>query len=160
MDAMTTCISLFDAKTDTERIILCKHAYTILYEALEHNLFKRVSRDMRKYPEVLITSDELNGFWQNVKISLKDISEKEEAQRIRNNIDAHKSDSFMQQIDVYKTCKWAQSIINLYVLIQIIDDIQNCMEGINQNMNKLLEAFEIEAKEYIKKLDYIRKSLQ
>ena len=153
MDAMTTCISLFDAKTDTERIILCKHAYTILYEALEHNLFKRVSRDMRKYPEVLITSDELNGFWQNVKISLKDISEKEEAQRIRNNIDAHKS-------DVYKTCKWAQSIINLYVLIQIIDDIQNCMEGINQNMNKLLEAFEIEAKEYIKKLDYIRKSLQ
>ena len=131
MDAMTTCISLFDAKTDTERIILCKPAYTILY-----------------------------GFWQNVKISLKDISEKEEAQRIRNNIDAHKSDSFMQQIDVYKTCKWAQSIINLYVLIQIIDDIQNCMEGINQNMNKLLEAFEIEAKEYIKKLDYIRKSLQ
>ena len=28
------------------------------------------------------------------------------------------------------------------------------------NMNKLLEAFEIEAKEYIKKLDNIRKSLQ
>lgn len=66
----------------------------------------------------------------------------------------------MHQIDAYKTCKWAQSIINLYVLIQIIDKIQNCMEGINQNMNELLEAFKIETKEYIKELDYIRKSLQ
>lgn len=27
-------------------------------------------------------------------------------------------------------------------------------------MNKLLETFKIETKEYIKKLDYIRKSLQ
>lgn len=115
---------------------------------------------MRKYSEELITSDELNGLWKNVKISLKHISEKEEAQHIRNSIDAHKSDSFMQQIDVYKTCKWTQSIINLYVLIQIIDNIQNCMEGINQNMSKLLEAYKIETKEYIKKLDYIRKSLQ
>jgi len=160
MDAMTTCISLFGAKTDTERVMLCKHAYTILYETLEHNLFKKVSCDMRKYPEELITSDELNGLWENVKISLKDISEKKEAQRIRNSIDAHKSNSFMHQIDAYKTCKWAQSIINLYVLIQIIDKIQNCMEGINQNMNELLEAFKIETKEYIKELDYIRKSLQ
>ncbi len=131
MDAMTTCISLFSAKTDTEKIMFCKHAYTILYEALEHNLFKKVSRDMRKYPKELITSDELNRLWKNIKMSLKNISEKEEVLRIRNSIDAHKSDSFIQQIDVYKTCKLMQSVINLYILIQIIDDIQNCMEGIN-----------------------------
>lgn len=34
MDAMTSIISLFQAKNDTERIMQCKHAYTIIYEAI------------------------------------------------------------------------------------------------------------------------------
>lgn len=90
MDAMTTCISLFQATSDTERIMLCKHAYTIIYEALEHNIFKKVSRNMRQYPVELITIEELNKLWSDVKIDIKKITEKEEAKQIRNKIDAHK----------------------------------------------------------------------
>ena len=40
MDAMTTIICLLQAINDTERIILSKHAYTILYEAKQNDLFK------------------------------------------------------------------------------------------------------------------------
>ena len=40
MDALTTTICLFQANNDTERIMLSKHAYTIIYEAQKNDLFK------------------------------------------------------------------------------------------------------------------------
>lgn len=71
-----------------------------------------------------------------------------------------KSDSFIEQINVYKLCKWAQSAINLYVLIQVIHNIQNCVDSINRNMNKSLDLFKIEMEERINNLESIREFLQ
>lgn len=160
MDATTTCISLFQATNDTERIMFCKHAYTIIYEALEHNLFKRVSRAMRQYPVELILHEELDKLWKDIKRDIKKIVELEEAKQVRNNIDAHKADSFIEQINVYKKCRWTQSIINLYYLILAIENIQNCVDNINKNMNKLYDEYKIMLMERIKKFDDILKELQ
>lgn len=160
MDAMTTCISLFQARTDTERIMLCKHSYTIIYEALEHNLFKRVARDMHQYPEKLVVKEEIDKLWKNIKEDIKKITEKNEAKQVRNNIDAHKSESFMEQINTYKKCKWIQSIINLYLLIKIIENIQNFVDVINTNMKELYGQYRIVMEERIEQLDNIRKMLQ
>lgn len=160
MEAMTTCISLFQATTDTERIILCKHSYTIIYEALEHNLFKKVARDMHQYPEKLLAKKEIDKLWKSIKEDIKKITEKNEAKQVRNSIDAHKSDSFIEQINTYKQCKWTQSIINLYVLIKVIENIQNSVERINTNMKKLYDQYRIMMEEYIKQLDNIHKLLQ
>ncbi len=160
MDAMTTCISLFHTTTDTERIMLCKHSYTIIYEALEHNLFKKVAQDMHQYPEKLVAKEKIKKLWKSIKEDIKKITEKNEAKQVRNSIDAHKSASFMEQINTYKQCKWTQSIINLYLLIKIIENIQNSVEKINTNMKKLYDQYRIMMEEHIKQLDNIHKILQ
>ena len=51
MDAMMSLINLLEAKSDVERLLNCKHAYTIIYDAKIKGLFKVVSREMRKLPE-------------------------------------------------------------------------------------------------------------
>ncbi|MDR2920803.1 MAG: hypothetical protein LBV72_15760 [Tannerella sp.] len=160
MDAIMTCISLFQATTDTERIMLCKHSYTIIYEALEHNLFKRTARDMRKYPIELVTKEEIDELWKSIKKDTKKITEKDEAKQVRNKIDAHKSDSFIEQINTYKQCKWSESIKNLCILITTIERLQNFVEKINTNTEKLYAEYKVMMEEHIKQYDNILKMLQ
>ncbi len=102
MDALTTNISLLQAQNDTERIVLCKHAYTIIFEAKDQDLFSKVSAGMLKYPEDLVKRKEIRTFWKDVKVILKAMMEINEAKDIRNRIDAHKDDSFVTQIALYK----------------------------------------------------------
>lgn len=125
MDALTTTIGLLQAQNDTEKIMLSKHAYTIIYEARVNDLSKIVSKEMRKYPTEIVNVKELSDFWKDMNSMLKKIMDINSAKEIRNNIDAHKSNSFLKQISMYKKCQWAESIAYLSIFIKLINLIQD-----------------------------------
>lgn len=160
MDAITTTISLLQATNETERIMLCKHAYTIIYEAKENDLFKKVSAGMQKYPEDLVKSEDVNSFWKDIKAILKKLMDTKEAKDIRNNLDAHKSHSFMTQISFYKKCDWARSVINLSLFIMIIDKIQTYMDIIHDNINRLYDQYIVFMEDRMNQYEAILKQLQ
>lgn len=159
MDAITTTICLLQAQNDTERIMLSKHAYTIIYEARINDLSQKVSKEMRQYPNEIVDIHELSGFWKNINSILKQIMDIEFAKEIRNNIDAHKNNSFLKQITLYKKCQWAESIIYLSIFTKLVDFIQEYMSIINNNMNNVYDKYKADIKEYIEKLDQIKKEL-
>ena len=81
------------------------------------------------------------------------------AKEIRNNIDAHKNNSFRSQIALYRECQWGESIIYLSIFTKIVDLIQDYMNIINNNMKKVYNKYTTDIKEYIEKLDQIKKEL-
>ena len=159
MDAITTTICLLQAQNDTERIMLSKHAYTIIYEARINDLSKKVSKEMRLYPNEVVNIQELSDFWKNINSILKQIMDIEFATEIRNNIDAHKNNSFIRQIALYRECQWGESIIYLSIFTKLVDLIQDYMNIINNNMKKVYNKYTTNIKEYIEKLDQIKKEL-
>ena len=160
MDAITTTICLLQAQNDTERIMLSKHAYTIIYEARINDLSKKVSKEMRLYPNEVVNIQELSDFWKNINSILKQIMDIEFAKEIRNNIDAHKNNSFIRQIALYRECQWGESIIYLSIFTKLVDLIQDYMNIINNNMKKVYNKYRPDIKEYIEKLDQIKKELE
>lgn len=159
MDAITTTICLLQAQNDTERIMLSKHAYTIIYEARINDLSKKVSKEMRLYPNEVVNIQELSDFWKNINSILKQIMDIEFAKEIRNNIDAHKNNSFIRQIALYRECQWGESIIYLSIFTKLVDLIQDYMNIINNNMKKVYNKYTTDIKEYIEELDQIEKEL-
>lgn len=159
MDTITTTICLLHAQDDTERIMLSKHAYTIIYEARINDLSKKVSKEMRLYPNEVVNIQELSDFWKNINSILKQIMDIEFAKEIRNNIDAHKNNSFIRQIALYRECQWGESIIYLSIFTKLVDLIQDYMNIINNNMKKVYNKYTTDIKEYIEKLDQIKKEL-
>lgn len=160
MDAITTTICLLQAQNDTERIMLSKHAYTIIYEARINDLSKKVSKEMRLYTNEVVNIQELSDFWKNINSILKQIMDLEFAKEIRNNIDAHKNNSFIRQIALYRECQWSESIIYLSIFTKLVDLIQDYMNIINNNMTKVYNKYTTDIKEYIEKLDQIKKELE
>lgn len=160
MDAITTTICLLQAQNDTERIMLSKHAYTIIYEARINDLSKKVSKEMRLYPNEVVNIQELSDFWKNINSILKQIMDIEFAKEVRNNIDAHKNNSFIRQIALYRECQWGESIIYLSIFTKLVDLIQDYMNIINNNMKKVYNKYTTDIKEYIEKLDQIKKELE
>ena len=160
MDAITTTICLLQAQNDTERIMLSKHAYTIIYEARINDLSKKVSKEMRLYPNEVVNIQELSDFWKNINSILKQIMDLEFAKEIRNNIDAHKNNSFIRQIALYRECQWNESIIYLSIFTKLVDLIQDYMNIINNNMTKVYNKYTTDIKEYIEKLGQIKKELE
>lgn len=159
MDAITTTICLLQAQNDTEKIMLSKHAYTIIYEARINDLSKKVSKEMRLYPNEVVNIQELSDFWKNINSILKQIMDIEFAKEIRNNIDAHKNNSFIRQITLYRECQWVESIIYLSIFTKLVDLIQDYMNIVNNNMKKVYNKYTTDIKEYIEKLDQIKKKL-
>lgn len=159
MDAITTTICLLQAQNDTERIMLSKHAYTIIYEARINDLSKKVSKEMRLYPNEVVNIQKLSDFWKNINSILKQIMDIEFAKEIRNNIDAHKNNSFIRQIALYRECQWGESIIYLSIFTKLVDLIQDYMNIINNNMKKVYNKYTTDIKEYIEELDQIKKEL-
>ena len=159
MDALTTNISLLQAQNDTERIVLCKHAYTIIYEAKGHDLFRNVKTGMYKYPEELAKKTDLKSFWDSIKTILIAMINIKEAKDIRNKLDAHKDD-FSAQIALYKKCDWAVSVVNLSVFVMLIDKIQAYMGIIHHNVSVLYDQYYAFMKERMKQYENILKQLQ
>lgn len=160
MDAITTTIALLQAQNDTERIMLSKHAYTIIYEARINDLSKKVAKEMRLYLEEIIDVHELSDFWKNINSILKQIMDIDFAKEIRNNIDAHKNNSFLRQITLYRRCEWVECIIYLSVFTKLIDVIQDYMNLINKNMKNMYEQYTEDVKGFIERLEQIEKELK
>lgn len=160
MDAITTTIGLLQALNDTERIMLSKHAYTIIYEAIINDLSKKVSKGMHQYPTEIVNIQELSDFWKNIKLILKRIMDIEFAKEIRNNIDAHKNNSFFKQITLYKKCQWVECIICLSIFTKLIALIKDYMDVINDNTKKMYGKYTSDIKEFIKNLNRIKKELE
>jgi hypothetical protein len=160
MDALTSLISIIKASSDTERIMLSKHAYTIMYEALDKNLYQIVSNRMREFPEYLIDKEVLFELWKGIKRLSKLLIKKGEAEVIRNTIDSHQRGSFSEQIDAYKKCDFGMSVKSMWALIRIIDLIQNCMNLINNNITIRFDECGKEWEKRTKVLDDIAKELR
>ena len=55
MDAMMSLVNMLEAKSDVERLLTCKHAYTIIHDAKIKGLFKVVSRsDDRTHDRIFV----------------------------------------------------------------------------------------------------------
>ena len=160
MDAITTTIGLLQAQNDTERIMLSKHSYTIIYEAIINNIPKKVCKEMYGYPESIVDIAELSHFWNKVKTILKKIMDRDFAKDVRNSIDAHKNNSFQRQITLYKKCEWVESIIFLSIFTKLIDTIQDYMNVINEKMEIIYEQYKEDIRCYIDRLEQIQKELK
>lgn len=160
MDAMTTIICLLQAINDTERIMLSKHAYTILYEAKQNDLLKKVSAEMHKYPDDLVAGEELNDFWKGIKTILNKMMDTKEAKGIRNNLDAHKNQSFTTQISFYKKCDWGRSIVGLSMFIILIEKIQIFMEIIHRKIDILYNQYRAFMEDRIRQYEKILRQLR
>lgn len=155
MDAITTVIGLIQAQNDTERKMLSKHAYTIIFEVRENDLFKKVSVGMRNYPAEIVNKDELDGFWKGIKAVFKEMISTKVSKSIRDNLDAHKNKSFMEQIELYKKCDWSTSVVNLFVLIRLIDTIQQYMDNIHDKLNVLFDHYQAFIEKRMKQFEEI-----
>lgn len=160
MDAMTTTINLLQAQNDTERIVLSKHAYTIMYEARTHDLFDKVAAGMHKYPKDIVNSEELNTFWKEIKGVLKKMISQKESEDIRNKLDAHKDKSFINQIALYKKCGWAMSVLNLLAFIILIEKIELYMDKIHQKLHVLYDNHKVFVEERMKQYEVILSQLR
>lgn len=160
MDAMTTIICLLQAINDTERIMLSKHAYTIMYEAKQNDLFKKVSAEMHKYPDDLVARAELNVFWKDIKAILNKMMDTKEAKGIRNNLDAHKNQSFTTQISFYKKCDWSRSVVGLSMFVILIEKIQIFMEIIHHKIDILYNQYRAFMEDRIKQYEEILRQLR
>ena len=160
MDAMTTIICLLQAINDTERIMLSKHAYTIMYEAKQNDLFKKVSAEMHKYPDDLVAREELNVFWKDIKAILNKMMDTKEAKEILNNLDAHKNQSFTTQVSFYKKCDWSRSVVGLSMFVILIEKIQIFMEIIHHKIDILYNRYRAFMEDRIKQYEEILRQLR
>ena len=159
MDATSSLISLLEAKNNTERVVLSKHAYTIVFEAEESDLFKKVSRDMINLPDVLLSVENKRELWKGIRSLVRMMVSKRDAKIVRNQIDAHKV-SFPDQMEAYRTCEYPAAVINLLTLIRILELLQKAMGIINENLHILFDEYKEEMTARLKKLKRLLEKLK
>ena len=158
MDATSSLISLLQAKSDTERVVLSKHAFTIIFEAEDNNLFKSVSRDMINLPDVLLSTENKRELWKGVRSLVRMMVPKRDAEIIRNHIDAHK-EPFLDQMVAYRKCEYPTAFANLLALIRIVDLLQKAMRIIHKNLHILFDEYKEEMTERSRKLKQLLEKL-
>lgn len=159
MDATSSLISLLQAKNDTERVVLSKHAFTIIFEAEDNDLFKRASRDMINLPDVLLSAENKRELWKGVRSLVRMMVPKRDAEIVRNQIDAHK-ESFPDQMEAYRKCEYPAAVINLLTLIRILELLQKAMGIINENLHILFDEYKEEMTARLKKLKRLLEKLK
>ena len=159
MDVTSSLVSLLEAKNDTERIVVSKHAYTIIHEALDTDLFRRVSRDMLNLPDVLLSDSLKHKLWKDIRGIARMMITKKDAKTIRDSIDAHKH-GFVDQMNSYGKCSYYLSVVNLVALFKILDVLQKAMRIIDDNLHLLYDQFHEEMRERIRKLNSLMEKLK
>lgn len=160
MDAMMSLINMLEAKSDVERLLICKHAYTIIYDAKVKGLFRIVSKEMRELPEEVLSKERRDELWRGISGINRKMLSSEEAERVRNNIDAHKSSSFTKQIAAYKQCEFGKCVASMFALMEIAWFIQETLGVVQQNLNVLEKQFENLVRERIEKLEKLKEELE
>ena len=84
----------------------------------------------------------------------------EEAEQVRNRIDAHKESSFAKQIAAYRVCDFGRCFASMYALTEIAWILQQSMSIIRQNLGKMEAVFVGEVKARIERCDALMKELE
>lgn len=61
----------------------------------------------------------------------------------------------MEQIELYKKCDWSTSVVNLFVLIRLIDTIQQYMDNIHDKLNVLFDHYQAFIEKRMKQFEEI-----
>jgi len=160
MDAMMSLINMLEAKSDVERLLTCKHAYTIIHDAKIKGLFRVVAKEMRQLPPDVLPKERRVELMRGIKRVSRKLLSEEEAERVRNNIDAHKSSSFTEQIAAFKQCEFGKSVASMYALMKIAWIIQEALSAVQENLNVQEKALMNTAKDRIKKMEELMKELE
>ena len=160
MDAMMSLINMMEAQSDVERLVVCKHAYTIIYEAKIKGLFSVVSKEMNDLPEEVLTESERRGLWKAIKEVVGKMISEEEAEQVRNSIDAHKDASFTKQISAYHICDFSRCFASMYALTELVWILQQAMGIVRRNIGKLEDVFVGDVRNRIEKWDALLKELE
>lgn len=160
MDAMLSLIHMMEAKSDAERLVTCKHAYTIIHDARIKGIFNVISREMGNLPEEVLSGHERKGLWKEIKEVVRNMISEEEAEKVRNTIDAHKEASFSRQIAAYRICDFTRCFASLYALTELSWILQQAMSIVRRNIDKLENVFVEEVKDRIAKWDSLLKEFE
>lgn len=160
MDVISLLIGILTAESDVERKMLSKHAYTIVFEARQKGLFRKVSSEMKAFPEYLLSKKENDELWSVIKKELKSMSDIKVEHTIRNQIDAHKSSSFECQYETFRSCNWGQAVYDLLVMIQISDRLLGVIESVFSKYKHGIESVTDRIKTRVSKLDDILEKLR
>lgn len=90
MDAKATIVSMLEAQCDTERIVLSKHAYTLIYEVQNNDFNKLFTYEIEQLPDILFEKKDRRTIMKAINNLFKMIVSKSEAKTIRSKADAHK----------------------------------------------------------------------
>lgn len=160
MDSISMLVSILSAQNDIERKMLGKHAYAIAYETRQKGLYQKISKELKKFPEAILPKTEYDELWRTIKKDLKDMSSADKEKTIRNSIDAHKSSSFEIQYETFYSCNWAQSVLDLIVLIQISDRLLNVIESVFSRCEHELDIVTEKLKNRVSQYDAILEVLK
>lgn len=159
MDATATIISMLEARCDTERVVLSKHAYTLIHEVHDQKFNNRVSKEIENLPDVLIRKEDkrtiLNGFNDLVK----KIVPRGEAEFVRDKADAHK-DVFHLQMEAYDKCNYGLGVASLFVFIRIGNLLQRTVEIMLENVPLLYEQYRADVTERLRKLERLLEKMK
>ena len=114
----------------------------------------------KKIVNPIVERKELNDFWKNIKVILNKMMDTKEAKEIRNNLDAHKNQSFTTQISFYKKCDWSHSIVGLSMFTILIEKIQIFMEIIHHKIDILYNRYRAFMEDRIKQYEEILRQIQ
>ena len=151
MDATASLINMMEARSDVERLLACKHAYTILHEARAKGLSRVISKQMRELPEEVLPSEDRDGLLKGIREVKRFMISDEDAERVRNKIDAHKSDSFSEQIAAYDSCDVGRCFASMFGLTKLAYIFQEAMSIVRRNLGELEKSFFAEVEERKKK---------
>lgn len=160
MDAMMSLINMLEAKSDVERLLTCKHAYTIIHDAKIKGLFRVVSREMRALPEEVLPKERRDELWRGIKSVNRMLISEEEAEMVRDNVDAHKSSSFTEQIAAYRQCGFRKGVASMFALMKIAWIIQETIGEVQENLRELEGQFYDLVRERNKRWKELKKQLE
>lgn len=158
MDAESMLIGMLTAESDTERMVVSKHAYTIVAEARNKDLFKVLARRMMDYPDVILPKEEYDDLWRKNSGLVRGMTSDKSSNRVRNTIDAHRH-SFTEQLDAYVSVDWTRSLNDMLIIVEVIDNVEKCMEKVHSRLTTAYNELEADTKAYVARLDAILKEL-
>lgn len=160
MDATMSLIHMMEAESDSERLLICKHAYSILYDFQDKGLYKVISKAMRELPDELLHKEEIDDLWAEIKQFNRLLMNVNELKDVRNKIDAHKKASFSEQMDAYKQCKFGKCFANLYALMKLAWLFHQAVDIAWRRLLIIEDGFVKEAQETLKRWEAIKRELE
>lgn len=160
MDAVVSLINMMEAKSDEERLLVCKHAYTILYEARVKGLSRVITKQMRELPEEVLPSEDLDSLLIGMREIKRFMVSESEAENVRNTIDAHKSGTFSEQLLAYESCDFRKCFASMYGLTRLAYILQEAMGIVRRNLGELEKSFFAEVEERKKKWEELEDRLR